>query len=338
MRCGSLGDAASFLISCMGAPAWFSTLLQLAFVFFDHMSYNVNRLMTQRETLTKPEEIKRVISLAEGRLLPLSRPLVMGVLNVTPDSFSDGGRYNSVETAVMRAREMMREGADIIDIGGESSRPGATPIDAEEEHRRVIPVIQRLAGESDICLSIDTYRASTAAAAIEAGASIVNDISALRFDTEMANVVARAKVPVVLMHMLGTPRDMQTDPRYEDCVREIETFFEERLAYCRGREIDRAKIILDPGIGFGKRLSDNLEILARLERFRRFGLPLMVGASRKSFIGMLSSSGDIPQTRLGGSIAAAVAAVMNGADIVRVHDVAQTVEALRVTQAIRTTD
>jgi dihydropteroate synthase len=294
--------------------------------------------MTQRETLTKPEEIKRVISLAGGRQLPLSRPLVMGVLNVTPDSFSDGGRYASADKAVVRALEMIREGADIIDIGGESSRPGATPIDAEEERHRVIPVIQRLAKETDACLSIDTYRASTAAAAIECGASIVNDISALRFDSDMAGVIAEAKVPVVLMHMLGTPRDMQASPHYRDCVGEIGDFFDERLSSCRERGIDRSKIILDPGIGFGKRLLDNLEILTHLERFRRFGLPLMIGASRKSFIGMLSSSSEIPERRLGGSIAAAVAAVMNGADIVRVHDVAQTVEALKVTQAVRTTD
>ena len=294
--------------------------------------------MTQRETLTKPEEIKRVIPLADGRQLPLSRPLVMGILNVTPDSFSDGGRYASVDMAVARAQEMIREGADIIDIGGESSRPGATPVDAEEELRRVIPVISRLAQETDSCLSIDTYRASTAAAAIEAGAGIVNDISDLRFDADMARVVAQAKVPVVLMHMLGTPRDMQTNPHYTDCVEEIGAFFEERLVYCGRQGIDRSKIVLDPGIGFGKRLSDNLEILTHLERFCRFGLPLLVGVSRKSFIGMLSSSGSVSDQRLGGSIAAAVASVLNGADIVRVHDVAQTVEALKVTQAIRMTD
>lgn len=294
--------------------------------------------MAQRETLTKPEEIKRVISLAGGRQLPLSRPLVMGVLNVTPDSFSDGGRFASSDKAVVRAHEMIREGADIIDVGGESSRPGASPIDAEEELRRVMPVIRRLEQEADCCFSIDTYRASTAAAAIEAGAGIVNDISALRFDDDMAGVIVDAKVPVVLMHMLGTPRDMQTSPQYRDCVGEIGDFFDERLSFCRERGIDRSKIILDPGIGFGKRLSDNLAILTHLERFRRFGLPLMVGASRKSFIGMLSSLSEIPERRLGGSIAAAVAAVMNGADIVRVHDVAQTVEALKVIQAVRTTD
>ena len=294
--------------------------------------------MIQRETLTKPDEIKRVISLAEGRQLPLSRPLVMGVLNVTPDSFSDGGRYESIDKAVIHARGMIREGADIIDIGGESSRPGATPVDAEEEQRRVIPVISRLAQETDVCLSIDTYRATTAAAALEAGASMVNDISALRLDDTMAGVITKAKVPVVLMHMLGTPLNMQTNPHYADCVEEIGAFFEERLAYCGRQGIDRSKIILDPGIGFGKRLSDNLEILTHLERFRRLGLPLMIGASRKSFIEMLSSSSDIPERRLGGSIAAAVAAVINGADIVRVHDVAPTVEALKVTQAIRATD
>jgi dihydropteroate synthase len=294
--------------------------------------------MTQRETLTKHEEIKRVIPLADGRQLPLSRPLVMGILNVTPDSFSDGGRYESVDRAVARAHEMIREGADIIDIGGESSRPGASPVDSEEERRRVVPVVRRLAQDTDSCLSVDTYRASTAADAIEAGASMVNDISALRFDTEMAGVIARTKVPVVLMHMLGSPRHMQIDPHYAECLEEIEAFFEERLVYCGRQGIDRSKTILDPGIGFGKRLSDNLEILTHLQRFRGFGLPLMVGASRKSFIGMLSPSSGTPERRLGGSIAAAVASVLNGADIVRVHDVAPTVEALKVTQAIRAMD
>jgi dihydropteroate synthase len=209
------------------------------------------------------------------------------------------------------------------------------PVDIEEELRRVIPVIKRLATESDICISVDTCRASTAQAAIDSGAKIINDISALRSDSEMVGVISQSKVPVVLMHMQGTPRDMQTDPHYDDCVEEIGVFFEERLRFCLENGVEKSKIILDPGIGFGKRLSDNLAILSGLAQFRRFGLPLMVGASRKSFIGMLSPSSDLPDQRLGGSIAAAVAAVSNGADIVRVHDVSQTVEALKVMQGIK---
>lgn len=267
--------------------------------------------------------------------MPLSRPLVVGVLNVTPDSFSDGGRYNTPDRALHRAHQMIDEGADIVDIGGESSRPGAAPVDAEEELRRVIPVVKRLASETDICISIDTYRASTAQAGIDVGAAIVNDISALRSDPAMPALIAKTKVPVVLMHMQGTPRDMQKDPHYEDCVAEVAAFFEERLRFCFERGIEKSKIILDPGIGFGKRLSDNLALISELATFRRFGLPLMVGASRKSFISMLSPSSEHPDRRLGGSIAAAVAAVNNGADIVRVHDVAPTVEALKVIQGIR---
>ena len=291
--------------------------------------------MIRKQTVVKPEEIKRVIPLAGGRQLPLSRPLIVGVLNVTPDSFSDGGRYNTLDCAVHRAHQMIDEGADIVDIGGESSRPGSLPVDADEELRRVIPVIKRLASESDVCISIDTYRASTAQAAIDAGAGIVNDISALRSDPAMPALVAGTKVPVVLMHMQGTPRDMQKDPHYIDCVAEVAAFFEERLRFCLESGIEKSKIILDPGIGFGKRLSDNLALLSELATFRRFGLPLMVGASRKSFIGMLSPSSEQPDRRLGGSIAAAVAAVNNGADIVRVHDVAPTVEALKVVRGIR---
>jgi dihydropteroate synthase len=285
--------------------------------------------------MVKPEEIKRVIALAGGRQLSLSHPLVMGVLNVTPDSFSDGGQYHSPERALARAHQMVQEGADIIDIGGESSRPGSIEVTAEEEQRRVLPIIKQLASEIETPISIDTCRASTARAALEAGAVIVNDISALRFDPEMATLVAKSGSPVILMHMQGTPRIMQVSPHYDDCVEEIAAFFGERIRFCTDSGIDRNKIILDPGIGFGKRLSDNLAILSNLTSLRRFGLPLMVGASRKSFIAMLAESSEAPDQRLGGSIAAAVAAVQNGADIVRVHDVSQTVEALRVIQRIR---
>lgn len=293
--------------------------------------------MMQKQVITKPEEIKRVIPLAEGRELSLARPLVMGILNVTPDSFSDGGAFASTELALERALKMVAEGADIVDIGGESTRPGAEPVSPEEEQKRVLPVIRAIREQSRVCISIDTYRAATAEAALDAGADIVNDISALRFDSEMPRLIAERKVPVVLMHMLGTPREMQKAPSYLNCIEEIAEFFEERIDFCHKSGIDKSKIILDPGIGFGKRLNDNLALLAGLSRYKRYRLPLLVGASRKSFIGMLHESASAPEARLGGSIAAAVTAVRNGADIVRVHDVAPTVEALKVFQGIETT-
>jgi len=288
-----------------------------------------------KRTLVRREEIKRVIPLAGGRELPLSRPLVMGVLNVTPDSFSDGGKFDTMDVAVEYALRMAQDGADIIDIGGESTRPGADTVSPEEEERRVLPVITKLLVESSVPVSIDTYHSSVARAAIDAGADIINDISALRFDQSMAELAARTKVPVVLMHMLGTPKDMQDDPHYADCVVEIDNFLDERIEFCHRSGIDKSKIILDPGIGFGKRLSDNLDIIARLGELKHFSLPLLVGTSRKSFIEMLHPTGKAPEKRLGGSIAAMVAAVSNGADIVRVHDVPQTVEALKIVQAVK---
>jgi dihydropteroate synthase len=293
--------------------------------------------MTTKQTLTKPEEIKRVIPLAGGRELPLDRPLVMGILNVTPDSFSDGGRFDTPDKALEQALRMIDEGADIIDIGGESTRPGSEPVSADEEQKRVLPMIERLRRKSDICVSVDTYRHATAKAALDAGADIVNDISALRFDDQMARLIADRKVPVILMHMKGTPRDMQKNPTYDDCVREISDFFRERIDFAVAAGIDKSKLILDPGIGFGKRLVDNLEILAHLSAFKQFNLPVMLGASRKSFIGKLGPSKRPAENRLGGSIAAAVVAVRNGADIIRVHDVDPTVEALRVLQGITST-
>ena len=289
-----------------------------------------------KQTLTKPEESERVIVLTDGRRLSFGRPLVMGVLNVTPDSFSDGGRYDSPEAALRQAVAMVEQGADIVDVGGESSRPGAQPVDPTEERHRVLPVIAQLRKESRVFISVDTYRAETAAAALDAGADLVNDISALRFDRDMARLVAERAVPIVLMHMKGTPRNMQQNPVYTDCVKEIAEFFDERIEFAAARGIDRNRLILDPGIGFGKRLEDNLDILSRLREFRRFGLPVMVGASRKSFIGMLAPSGAAASERIGGSIAAAVLAMCHGADIVRVHDVAPTVEALKTLVAIRT--
>ncbi|MBD3404436.1 dihydropteroate synthase [candidate division GN15 bacterium] len=291
-----------------------------------------------KQILTRSAEQKPVIRLARSGQLELSRPLVMGVLNVTPDSFSDGGQYFDADAAVERGLIMQAAGADILDIGGESTRPGAEPVDEAEEIRRVLPVIEAIRKQTDTAvISIDTYKAGVASAALEAGTDIVNDISALRFDTAMVEVLRRFSAPVVLMHMLGEPRTMQKKPNYDNCVREIGEFFDERVAFAESHGIDRSRLILDPGIGFGKRLADNLDILANLREFKRFGLPLLVGASRKRFIEMIHAGADRADDRLGGSIAAAVMAVANGADIVRVHDVAETVEALKVVQAIRTT-
>jgi dihydropteroate synthase len=289
--------------------------------------------------MTRPASIetdqdRQVITLPRQRNLTLTRPLVMGVLNVTPDSFSDGGQFIALDDAVAHALTMVSEGADIIDIGGESTRPGAEPVIEAEEIRRVVPVIEKLRQRTDIPISIDSYKAATARAALAAGADLINDVSALRFDPKMAGLVASQQVPVVLMHMLGTPRDMQQQPHYENCVEEIAQFFDERIEFGIKCGINKSRMILDPGIGFGKLLQDNLAILFGLRRFKSFSLPLMIGVSRKSFIGKIDPSQAAVEQRLGGSLAAAVVAVINGADIVRVHDVAQTVQALEVLQAI----
>jgi dihydropteroate synthase len=289
----------------------------------------------KKQTFRRQSETIKEIGLPGGRSLKLTRPLVMGILNVTPDSFSDGGNYVDTDIAVSRALDMVEHGADVIDIGGESSRPGAEPVELTEELDRVMPVIARLRQRTDIPLSIDTYKASVAEAAIGEGVDIVNDISAFRYDPKMAEMVALSSAPVILMHMLGTPQDMQMNPNYEDCVAEIKEFFTERIAYAVEAGVDKSRIILDPGIGFGKRLSDNLEILMNLPEFGSLAMPLLVGASRKSFIGMLSPSIEPADKRIGGSVAAAVMAALYGADIVRVHDVRETVEALKVMQAIR---
>ncbi|MCB2230522.1 dihydropteroate synthase [bacterium] len=277
-----------------------------------------------------------MIRFADGRQLELSRPLVMGILNVTPDSFSDGGRFVDCDRAVEQALRMIDEGADMLDIGGESTRPGADPVSAENELARVEPVIAAIRERSKVPISIDTYKASVAERALALGADIVNDVSALRRDPDMASVLKKHAAPVVLMHMLGEPKTMQQQPRYDDCVNEIIRFFEQRISYAETRGIDRSRIILDPGIGFGKRLVDNIDIFARLGELARFDMPILIGASRKRFIEMINATGSAPEKRLGGSIAAAVMAILHGADIVRVHDVAETVEALKVVQAIWT--
>ncbi len=264
------------------------------------------------------------------------RTLVMGILNVTPDSFSDGGRFLALEDALQQARRLIAEGADIIDIGGESTRPGAAPVSPEEELRRVVPVVRAIRQEfPQIAISIDTYKATVAQAALSAGATIINEISALRFDPQMVLVAAAARVPVILMHMQGEPRTMQQNPVYSDVVAEIKEFLRERIAFARAHGIE--KIFIDPGIGFGKRVWHNIEILRRLGELRELGCPILVGTSRKFFIGRLGIGRAEPlpiAERLEGTIASNVIAVLNGAQIVRVHDVAPIKRALAIVDAV----
>ncbi len=270
----------------------------------------------------------------KNRYLNLDETAVMGVLNVTPDSFSDGGRYLSLDRAVKRAREMIDQGADIIDVGGESTRPGARSLDADEEAARVIPVIRAIKAASDLPVSIDTYKESVARRAVEeSGADIINDISGLRFSPRMAATVAELEVPVVIMHIKGTPENMQRNPQYSDVVAELREYFEERVAAARSAGIDADRIVLDPGIGFGKRLRDNIDLLKQLRVFGMLELPILVGVSRKSFLGELGGEAD-PAARLPETLIAGMAAVMRGASILRVHDVAAAVRALKVARAL----
>jgi dihydropteroate synthase len=259
------------------------------------------------------------------------RPLVMGIINVTPDSFSDGGRHASHHAAVEAGYAMLEAGADMLDVGGESTRPGAPPVAPEEEMRRVLPVVRDLAKAAPV--SVDTRHAATMQAALDQGAEIVNDISALRHDARSAGVVAQAEAGVVLMHMLGDdPRTMQQDPRYDDVTLEVAEFLAGRIAAAEAAGIPRHRICLDPGIGFGKTMAHNLELLDRLPLLLGLGCRLLVGLSRKSFVGRLSGVAEAG-ARMAGSLAGALAAAQKGAAILRVHDVAETVQALRVWHA-----
>jgi dihydropteroate synthase len=261
--------------------------------------------------------------------LRFDRTLIMGILNITPDSFSDGGKFVSFEAAIAHAKRMVEDGADIIDIGGESTRPGSPPVTMGEELKRVKPVIEGLANEINIPLSIDTYKSQVADECLKAGASIVNDITGL-MDKKMIKVAADAKAPVVLMHMKGTPQNMQVKPLYNDVVREVLLFLRERVEFANDLGVD--DIIVDPGIGFGKTAEHNLKLLQHLEDIKTLGCPILVGPSRKSFIGNVTG---LPvDARLEGTLAAVSVAVMNGANIVRVHDVLECKRAVQVVDAI----
>lgn len=292
------------------------------------------------------KEIKRALTEVDhsdfcldlrSRTLPLrERTHIMGVMNVTPDSFSDGGRYLDPQKAIKRAEEMVEEGADIIDIGGESSRPGSDPVGLEEELKRVMPVIEDIAPKTGVPISIDTYKSEVARRALDGGAEIVNDISALNFDPRMAGLIAQRDVPVILMHMRGTPKDMQKNVHYHSLISEILAYLRESINWAEAAGIDPKKIIIDPGIGFGKSVEDNLRIIRNLSEFEVLGKPILLGTSRKSFIGKVLNAE--AEERLAGSIASAVAGIINGANIVRVHEVKETKKAVLLTDAIRFAD
>ena len=267
-----------------------------------------------------------------GRILRLDRPQVMGIVNVTPDSFSDGGAHDTTDAAVAHALRLVEEGADVLDIGGESTRPGAAEVEVEEELRRVVPVIERLAAQVAVPISIDTSKPEVMRAAVQAGAGMINDVCGLRREGAL-DAAAALGVPVVLMHMQGEPRSMQAAPQYDDVVGEVHRFLAERIFAAEMAGIPKQRIVVDPGFGFGKDTAHNLQLLAQFERFAELGVPVLAGLSRKRSIGELTGR-DVPADRVAGSVAAHLIAAQRGAAIVRVHDVAATVDALKVWNAV----
>lgn len=257
---------------------------------------------------------------------------VMGVVNVTPDSFSDGGHFYSADKAIEHGVQLLAQGAHVLDIGGESTRPGAQGVDVEEEIARVVPVIEGLRDKAE-WISIDTRNAKTMEAALNVGANIINDISALIHNPESVRVAAAAKVPVILMHMLGSPQDMQKNPSYSNVISEISQYLQERINYCTTHRIDKDLLVLDPGIGFGKTVEDNLLILRNIKEFMGLNCPILLGTSRKSFIGKISGEEDANK-RLGGSLSSVLWGLSQGVKFFRVHDVAETIQAIKIYQAI----
>ena len=259
--------------------------------------------------------------------------LVMGILNITPDSFSDGGKYELVDKAVQFALQMEDEGADIIDIGGESTRPGANSVSVLEECSRVLPIIEGLKAKSEVLISIDTYKSDVARQSIKAGAEMVNDISGMTFDSNMAKIISESKLPVVLMHIKGTPKNMQENPNYDDLIKEVSDYLRDRVKFAKENGVKEWQIILDPGIGFGKRVEDNFQLLRELNVIEELGFPVLVGPSRKSFIGLTLN---LPvDKRMEGTAAAVTAGILNGARIVRVHDVKEMKRVVKITDEIR---
>jgi dihydropteroate synthase len=279
--------------------------------------------------MRNPDEQFSFKNLCEARK---KRVLIMGILNVTSDSFFDGGKYLSKEKAIERAYKIVEEGADILDIGGESTRPGSTGVSADEEKKRVIPVVEEVSKKIPIPISIDTTKSDVAEEALDAGARIINDISALRFSPDMGETAKRFNAGVVLMHMQGTPRDMQNEPHYRDVVSQIKDFLFMAIKRAESSGIDKEAIAIDPGIGFGKTLKHNIEILRHLDEFKKLGKKILIGVSRKSFIGHILNAP--PEERLEGSIAANLWAIFNGAEIIRTHDVLSMERARKIFEEI----
>ena len=273
-----------------------------------------------------------MIIIANNKSLDLSTPQVMGILNVTPDSFSDGGKYNSLENAMIQAEKMINAGVSIIDIGGESTRPGAPDVALEEELSRVIPVIKAIRERFDVWISIDTSKAEVMRQAIEAGADIINDVRALQ-EPGALEVAAESGLPVCLMHMQGQPRTMQANPHYDDLLKEVGEFLQERVQACEAKGMKKSQLILDPGFGFGKTLEHNYHMLAHLEQFHQFGLPLLAGMSRKSMLFKLLDKA--PAECVAASVSCATIAAMKGAQIIRVHDFEQTLDAVKIVSMVQ---
>lgn len=267
---------------------------------------------------------------ARDQILDLSHPHVMGILNVTPDSFSDGGKHNSLIDALTHTNEMVNAGATIIDVGGESTRPGAAEVSVQEELERVVPVVEAIAQRFEVWISVDTSQPEVITACANAGAHIINDIRSLQLPGAL-EAAAATQLPICLMHMQGEPKTMQQAPQYKNVLSDVDAFFVQHIARCEAAGIDKSRLLLDPGFGFGKNLAHNYQLLAHLADYHHLGLPLLVGMSRKTMVGQLLNVG--PTQRLNGSLACAVIAAMQGAHIVRVHDVKETVEAMRVVEA-----
>ncbi len=287
---------------------------------------------TDQQYISQPSGVERVWWLGSQRLVLGRSPLLMGIVNVTPDSFSDGGDFLETQAAVDHALSLIEDGADVIDIGGESTRPGSTPIGADEEIARVIPVIEKIARQVQIPISIDTTKAVVARQALEAGATIVNDISGLTFDDEMPNVCAEASPGVVCMHIQGIPQTMQLNPEYKDVVNDICQFFSQRLDELHSKGIAPERIILDPGIGFGKTAEHNLQILSNIQKFRALGRPVLIGHSRKRFLGKVL--GRTVDERVAGTLGLSISLAAQSTDIIRVHDVRATRDALLAWAAV----
>lgn len=333
--CALPREASSFICTtCTAVLIVTPRVLEKLLQRLEKQPFGLKRIGQEIRELVAAEKEDTFVFDCAGRKLVLDKPVIMGILNTTPDSFSDGGKWDSIDKALFHAEEMIEQGAEIIDVGGESTRPGSDPVSVKDEKRRVVPIIEAIRERfPGIFISIDTYKSQVAEEALDVGADIVNDISGLHFDENMVNLVAVRGVPVIVMHINGTPKNMQRNPHYKDVVKEICEYFEVTVNYALSKGLKKTQLILDPGIGFGKRLEDNLQILKRINEFKRFGLPILLGASRKSFIGAVTGE-ENPEERVAGSLASVVRGVLNGVRILRVHDVKETRQFLDMLMAI----